>query len=86
MTTKKLNTMLENLVKITDKLNKTHIGILHKITRYYVNLEGYDFPILTNNCYLLECFNESIIYQSCFIKRCNNYKSPVGLPLNKLLK
>lgn len=85
MTTKKLNTMLEKIVKITDINNKSHIGILHQVTKYVVRLNNEEYPVQTNNCYLLECFNESILYQNKFIKNCIEYKSPKGISLKKFL-
>lgn len=75
MTTKKLNTMLEKVVKITDINNKQHIGILHQLDNYVVIIGNEEHPVQTNDCYLLECFTESIIYQNKFIKKCVEYKN-----------
>jgi len=85
MTTKKLNTMLEKIVKITDINNKSHIGILHQVTKYVVKLNNEEYPVQTNNCYLLECFNESILYQNKFIKMCIEQKSPKVINLKEFI-
>lgn len=85
MTTKKLNTMLEKIVKITDINNKQYIGILHQLDRYAIKFNNKEYLVQPNNCYLLECFTQSIIYKNNFIKKCIEHKTPKGLNL-KLLR
>lgn len=84
MTEKKLDEMVEKMVKVVDINNQTAIGILHKITKYVVIIHNEEYPVMINNGYLLECFDRQIIYRKTHIKKCIEHKS-LKLSLNQLI-
>lgn len=85
MTEKKLDEMVENIVKVIDFDNEKYIGILHKVTQYVVKIKDKEYPVNINNGYLLECFDKNIIFRKSHIKKCSIYKSPKGINLKEFL-